>query len=180
MELGAIPSELLSKIRMIFESSPRVRELRMRKELLMREGRHLEALGVSRSLDELFHRCVYEYVDEASRQVEHVDVSSMDIPLEDKERILSLLLVCFMCADMIESAVMDMDDVLHRHDPSLCMEMFNDLRELLSLSREKLKYLQENSGYMDGLVWSERCDDMYEMMQSKARSLIRKRKESGV
>jgi hypothetical protein len=31
---------------------------------------------------------------------------------------------------------------------------------------------------MKDLVWAEKCDNMYELMQSKAASIIRKRRES--
>jgi hypothetical protein len=57
------------------------------------------------------------------------------------------------------------------------MEMFNDIRQVMQMSKEKLKYLQENSGYMKDLVWGEKCDNMYEMMLSKAGAIMRKRKD---
>ena len=90
---------------------------------------------------------------------------------------MSLLLVCFMCADIIETSVMDMDDILHRYDKSMYIEMFNDIRDVMSLSKDKLRYLQENTGYMRDLVWADKCDNMYGLMKSKARSIMRKRKE---
>ena len=31
---------------------------------------------------------------------------------------------------------------------------------------------------MSDLTWGERCDDMYEMIQNKAKSIIRKQRES--
>lgn len=77
---------------------------------------------------------------------------------------------------MIESAVIDMDDILHKYDKNLHMEMFNDIRQVMNMSKEKLKYLQENSGYMKDLVWGEKCDNMYEMIQNKASAIMRKRK----
>ena len=82
-----------------------------------------------------------------------------------------------MCADIIKSSVQDMDSILHRHDKNMYMEMFNDIRQVMQMSKEKLKYLQENSGYMKDLVWGEKCDNMYEMMLSKAGAIMRKRKD---
>jgi hypothetical protein len=77
---------------------------------------------------------------------------------------------------MIESAVMDMDDILHKYDKDLNMEMFNDMRQVMDMCKSKLQYLQENSGYMSDLVWGDRCDDMYSMLKSKAGSIMNKRK----
>jgi len=87
------------------------------------------------------------------------------------------LLVCFMCADIIKSSVQDMDSILHRHDKNMYMEMFNDIKNVMSMSEEKLRFLQHNSDYLKDLVWGEKCDNMYDMMLSKAGAIMRKKKE---
>lgn len=96
--------------------------------------------------------------------------------IEDKEELMRRLLVCFMCADMIESSVIKMNVLLHKYDKNMYMEMFDDIREVMKLSQQKLKYLQENSGYMKDLAWADNCDNMYEMMLNKAGAIMRKRK----
>lgn len=171
-----IPQELMSKIRESFESEPRVRELRVQQQMLMRTGKHMEALDLAKQIDVLFNQVVYEYIAENERQVEKVDISKIDMPLADKEEMMRLLLVCFMCADIIKSAVQDMDSILHRYDKNMYMEMFDDIKQVMSMSEEKLSYLQKNSGYLKDLIWGEKCDDMYEMIKSKAGAIMRKRK----
>jgi hypothetical protein len=69
-----------------------------------------------------------------------------------------------------------MDDILHRYDNNMYMEMFDDIKQVMSMSKEKLKYLQENSGYLKDLVWGEKCDNMYLLMRNKAKSIMNKRK----
>lgn len=177
IDVNDIPQELLDQIKLQFDANPQVCELRVQQQMLMRTGKYDKALELAQRIDCLFSKCVYEYLAESERQVETVDVSDMDMPIEDKEKMMQLLLVCFMCADMIESSVIDMDDVLHRYDKTLRMEMFNDIRDVMKMSKQKLKYLQENSGYMKDLVWADNCDNMYEMLKNKARSIMRKRKE---
>jgi hypothetical protein len=81
-----------------------------------------------------------------------------------------------MCSDIIETSVMDMNDILHRYDKDLNIELFNDIRQLMSMSKAKLKYLQENGDYMKGLAWADKCDDMFEMMKSKAGAIMKKTK----
>ena len=87
-------------------------------------------------------------------------------------------MVLFMCSDIIESATLDLNDVLHRTHPDTNITTFTDLQQTLDLAKQKLKYLQDTGDYMDDLVWADKCDNMYELMQSKARSIIRKRKDS--
>ena len=171
-----IPQELMSKIRESFESEPKVRELRVQQQMLMRTGKYDSALALAQQIDVLFNRVVFEYLENARNEVEKVEIATMNISLSDKEDLMRHLLVCFMCADIIESSVIDMDDILHRYDKNTYMEMFNDIRQVMSMAKEKLRYLQQNSGYLKDLVWGEKCDNMYEMMLSKAGSIMRKMK----
>ena len=171
-----IPQELMSKLRQSFEAEPKVRELRVRQQMLLRSGNYREALEVAQGIDSLFNRVVHEYLEDAKDEVEQVEVASLDMPLEDKEDLMRHLLVCFMCADIIKSSVLDMDSILHRYDKNMYMEMFNDIRQVMEMSEQKLSYLQKNSGYLKDLVWGEKCDNMYDMMLSKAGSIMRKRK----
>lgn len=172
-----IPQELMSKIRQSFESEPKVRELRVQQQMLMRTGKYADALALAQQVDLLFNRVVYEYLENAGNEVEKVDIATMNMSLSDKEDLMRHLLVCFMCADIIKSSIQDMDTILHRYDKTMYMEMFNDIRQVMDMAEQKLSYLQQNSGYLKDLVWGERCDDMYDMILSKAGSIMRKMKD---
>lgn len=174
-KVSELSQELLDKIKAAFDAEPRVQQLRVQQGMLMKTGKYREALEMAQQIDVLFNQVVYEYIAENERQVEKVDVANIDMPSDDKEEMMRLLLVCFMCADIIESSVMDMDDILHRYDKNMYMEMFDDIKQVMSMSKEKLKYLQANSGYMKDLVWADNCDNMYEMIKSKAGAIMRKR-----
>ena len=171
-----IPQELMSKIRQSFEAEPKVHELRVQQQMLMRTGKYDAALALAQQVDVLFNRVVFEYLENAENEVEKVDIATMEMPIGDKEDLMRHLLVCFMCADIIKSSVQDMDTILHRYDKNMYMEMFNDIRQVMEMSEQKLSYLQKNSGYLKDLVWGERCDDMYDMILSKAGAIMRKMK----
>ena len=171
-----IPQELMSKLRQSFDADVKVRELRVRQQMLLRSGNYREALEVAQGIDLLFNRVVHEYLEDAKDEVEQVEVASLDMPLEDKEDLMRHLLVCFMCADIIKSSVLDMDSILHKYDKNMYMEMFNDIRQVMEMSEQKLSYLQKNSGYLKDLVWGEKCDNMYSLMCNKAKSIMNKRK----
>lgn len=176
MNVNEVPQELLDKIKQQFDADPKIGELRVQQQMLQRSGKFQDALGVARTIEALYNKCVYEYIKEAEKEVENIDVSDMDIPLADKEKMMQLLLSCFMCADMMKSAIIDIDDILHKYDKELHIEMFNDMRQLMEMSEQKLSFLQKNSGYLKDLVWGEKCDDMYELLLNKAGAIMRKRK----
>lgn len=176
MDVNEIPNELLSKIREQFYATPNVRQMEVTRQMFLRNCNFKAALAMAQDIELLYNRCVYEYMEQNKEQVEQVEIAKAEMSIEDKEELMRRLLVCFMCADMIESSVIKMDDLLHKYDKNMYMEMFDDIREVMKLSEQKLKYLQENSGYMKDLAWANNCDNMYEMMLNKAGSIMRKRK----
>lgn len=178
MTVNDLPQELLSKIREQFYATPKVRQMEVTRQMFLRNGNLTAALAMAQDIETLYNKCVYEYMEQNKEQVEQVEIAKAEMSIDDKEELMRRLLVCFMCADIIESSVIDMDDILHRYDKNMYMEMFNDIRQVMQMSKEKLKYLQENSGYMKDLVWGEKCDDMYEMALSKAGAIMRKRKNN--
>ena len=177
MTVNDLPQGLLSRIREQFYATPKVRQMEVTRQMFLRNGNFKAALAMAQDIEVLYNKCIYEYIEENKEQVEHVDVATMDMSIEDKENLMKHLLACFMCADIIKSSIQDMDSILHRYDKNMYMEMFNDIRQVMDMSEEKLHYLQENSGYLKDLVWGEKCDNMYEMMLSKAGAIMRKRKE---
>lgn len=175
-KISELPQELLDKIKAAFDAEPRVQRLRVQQQMLMRTGKYQDAFDVAKYIETLYNECVYNYIEESESQVEKIDVASINMPLSEKEDLMKHLLVCFMCADIIKSSVQDMDSILHRYDKNMYMEMFDDIKQVMSMSEEKLSYLQKNSGYLKDLIWGEKCDDMYEMIKSKAGAIMRKRK----
>lgn len=176
MNVNDLPQGLLSRIREQFYATPKVRQMEVTRQMYMRNGNLTAALAMAQDIESLYNKCVFEYMEENRQKVEQVELASADIPVEDKEELMRRMLVCFMCADMIESSVIKMNDILHKYDKDMCIEMFDDIRSMMKMSEEKLKYLQENSGYMKDLVWADNCDNMYEMMLNKAGAIMRKRK----
>ena len=178
IQVKDIPSDLLAKIREQFNRDPAVQQLQFRQGMLQRQGKFKEALSLAKDIDTLFNNIVYEYAKEAEQQAEHVSLDKLGVTREERDDMLSMCLVMFMCCDIIESAVIDVNDIVHRHDPDMNFDMFNDFKQLKDMAKAKLQYLRDNSGYMKELVWADKCDNMYDMMLSKARSIQRKRKET--
>lgn len=176
MNVSDLPQEVLARIREEFEANPTVQDMRMQQQMCVMQGRLSEALALAKKLEMLYNRCVSQYMRETEEELEHIDLKNAGLSDTDMESVMRLVLVCFMCADIIETSVLDMNDILHRYDKDLNIELFNDIRQLMSMSKAKLKYLQENGDYMKGLVWGDKCDDMYEMMKSKAKAIMKKTK----
>lgn len=168
---------MLDMIRKRFESTLEVRQLRTQQQYLQRSMRFSDALAVGKQIEALFVVCLNQYMEKAENEVMTLDTESSDIPLKDKDEMMEKIMVMFMCCDIIDSAILDMNDILHRTKPDVDITTFDDIKQISEMAREKLKFLQENGDYMQDLVWADKCDNMYSVMSSKAKAIIRKRKE---
>ena len=176
IDVNEIPQPLLNRIKEQFYADPQIIRLRLRQRELISKGLFNEALNVGKTINELYERVVYSYLKEAEETADRVDLNDLPMTDEDKDAALSYAIVMFMCCDIIESAIMDINDKFRKYDKDLSFEMFNDIRQLSAMVKEKLKWLQKNSGYMKDLAWANQCDNMYGLMQNKAKSIMRKRK----
>lgn len=175
LEASDIPSEMMSQIRRQFDMDPQIVEMRTNQQVLMQRGNLQAALQVGQAIDGLFSKVVYEYLKEANEEAERIDFGTLNISKEDKAETNTLIVTLFMACDIIESATMDFNDVLKRVDDTLVMEQFDDIRNLSKSAKEKLRFLSKSSKLMKDLEWAYKCDDMYEMMKNKAKSILRKR-----
>lgn len=97
LQVKDIPQSLLDKIKVQFEAEPKVRELRVQQQMLMRTGKYEAAFELAQRIETLYNKVIYNYIEESERQVEKVDVVDMDMPLEDKEKMMRCCW-CALCA----------------------------------------------------------------------------------
>ena len=166
---------MMEQMRRQFDMDSRIIEMRTHQQVLVRKGNLQAALQIGQTIEALFSKVVYEYLKEANDEAERIDIGTLNISKEDKAEINTLIVTLFMACDIIESATMDFNDVLKRVDDTLVMEQFDDIRNLSKSAKEKLRYLSQNSKLMKDLAWAYKCDDMYDMMKNKAKSILRKR-----
>ena len=175
LEASDVPSEMMEQMRRQFDMDSRIIEMRTHQQVLVRKGNLQAALQIGQTIEALFSKVVYEYLKEANDEAERIDIGTLNISKEDKAEINTLIVTLFMACDIIESATMDFNDVLKRVDDTLVMEQFDDIRNLSKSAKEKLRFLSKNSKLMKDLAWAYKCDDMYDMMKNKAKSILRKR-----
>lgn len=177
LSIKDIPDDMLRQIRNRFEDDPQIKQMRIRQDVLLRSGNAVQALEWGKKIESLFVKVVDNYIEEAANEVETFSLEEAGIPPEDIEKITEHAVTMFMACDIIESCIIDINDILHKTDKDLHFEQFDDIKQLGEMVKSKLDFLQKNSKYMNNAFWGEKCDDMYSMMQNKAKAIIRKRNE---
>lgn len=177
LSIKDIPDDMLRQIRNRFEDDPQIKQMRIRQDVLLRSGNAVQALEWGKKIESLFVKVVDNYIEEAANEVETFSLEEAGIPPEYIEKITEHAVTMFMACDIIESCIIDINDILHKTDKDLHFEQFDDIKQLGEMVKSKLDFLQKNSKYMNNAFWGDKCDDMYSMMQNKAKAIIRKRNE---
>ncbi len=172
------PSDLSDEIKKIlrdkFDTDFRVRGLNAKAQRLMQAGRYIESMQIRQQIEDLFDRVVVAYCKETESQVEQVSLEKAKVPIEDQKRINQLMVTLYMAVDIMDSCLLDVNDTLHRTDKDLNYEKVVDLQEMAHLCKEQLTAFGKQADYIKFPEWGDITDNMYEMMQKKAMSIIRK------
>lgn len=175
-DISNASAEQLVKFHEQFFLGKDIKRLLEKKALYARQGSFASLLMVNQELEKRRVLAYVQYVKDMEQSGYEVDIQSLGLPQEDLDKLHVLYITVFMACDLIESAVMDMNDVVKRHDTKLSVEKFNDLLKLLRNVKKKLTVFDKDSEYLGSSVWMERCDDMYQMIQSKAKKIYQKNK----
>ncbi len=169
-----LTQELTEQCRTTFEADTRIREMTKHAQRLQANGRYTEAMAILKQKELLFDKVLVAYEQQIESQVTEVQLSAANLPPEDIQEIERLIVTLFMAIDIMDSCLLDINDTLHRTDKGLSFEHLDDLHEMAHMCREQLSQFSEKEDYHKYAHWGEITDNMYTVMQNKAKAIIRK------
>ena len=175
-DINNASAEQLVKFHEQFYRGKEIKRLLEKKELHSRQRNYASLMLVNQEIEQKRVLAYVKYVKDMEASGYEVDVKSLGLPQEELEKLYIYYISVFIACDLIESAVMDMNNVVKRHHAKLSVEKFNDLLVLLRNVKKKLSMFHKDTEHADVNVWIERCDDMYQMIQSKAKKIYLKNK----
>jgi uncharacterized Ntn-hydrolase superfamily protein len=172
------PHELSEDIKQIlrnkFDNDFRIRSLNAQAQRHLQAGHYAEAMKIRQQIETLFVKVQVAYCQEAESQVEELTLDQAKVPVDDQKKINQLMVTLYMAVDIMDSCLLDINDTLHRTDKNLNYEKIRDLQEVAHLCKEQMAEFGKQAGYTKYPTWGDITDNMYEMMQKKAMSIIRK------
>ncbi len=171
--------DALKRLHAEFVSNKKVVELREREAAAMRGGDYVKACSIKSTIDRLWEEVKQNYAQSVEEDVRQMSFGEAGVPEGDMLEINELLVTMFMSIDIIDSAIRDINNVLHRTDKGLAFEMFEDFMAISNSISEKTDFFDKHTSYNKDLFWADKCDDMYNLIRNKAKSIIRKRADDG-
>ena len=176
MTINNLSSEDAVKFRASLAKNDRYNKLQEQFFAMRKCGMYIQALEIGKKIDKIQKEEFTKWIHGLTNKARVVDLNKSSLPNDVKEKMNILYVTVFMACDIIESGVLDMNDTLKKADPALSVEVFDGLLKLSKEAKERISFFQRNTGYLNDSFWGDRCDDMYKMMQSKAKKLIKHNK----
>lgn len=169
-----LTKEVIEKCRDYFERDTKIREMDAEAQLLQMRGDYIGAMELRKKKESLFKALLANYQQEIESQVDRVTLRSAGIPQDDLQEIERYLVTLYMAIDIMDGCVMDINSILHRTDDTLSFDEVKDYAEMAHMAREQLARFASVHEYRKYMFWGDITDKMYENMQNKAKSIIRK------
>lgn len=175
LSFSEIPQSIVDMARKRFEADPQIRFMRIQQNMCVREHNIHKAMDIGAEIENLFARVMQTYLEDSEDESEVLNLTEQQFPEKDRRELMEIVLTLFLATDIIDTATMDFNDVLHRTDKTLDIAQFEDIRKLSKAAKEKLEWFSKHTNYMKGLDFADKSDNMYELLRNKARSLLNKK-----
>lgn len=177
LSFNDVPDSIKSVMRERFESDPRVRLERTKAQASMSRGNFAEALLINKKMEDLFCQVVLNYMEEAERNVEQVDLRLSKLPPKDVHYVLANIMTVYIVADIMDLAIYNANECLLKNDKELSLDVFDELKQTAKLAQDNMAYLCKTTNYIEHGGWDSIVDNLYKMMFNKAKSIMRNAEE---
>jgi len=93
---------------------------------------------------------------------------------EDQEILSINSNMVILLADMLETSVMNINEVFHRNNPEWRVEMFDNLKKLSRECADQIKWMSKETDDFYQNTFADVADNITEMVKNKVKSLLRK------
>ena len=166
-----------AKLRRAFEANTKIIALKQKADALSNQGLFAQAMKVNKQIKDLWEITLKEYISSYTKTQESLTLASCGLDRIQQDKVNNILLSLFMCCDIIDTGIKDINDILHKKDGSLHFEEFSRIKDLADEVKRKIKFLYQETSYFEDTRMANANDNIYQMLLTKARKLILEEEE---
>ena len=117
-------------------------------------------MQLQKKLNEVEYKVAKELIDEQKSKVEKVNLTQVALTNKERNEIIDLRICLDILSDCMESFVMDINEILQRHDKTLTFEEYNPTIKMLKEARRHLSWCSDNTEYRKYEPWGDECDKL--------------------
>lgn len=176
INIKGIPQSELDYIKQVFDADPKVRQMRIKQNLLQRNGKIREALALGKRVNDLYLIVVHNTIEEVEKDSEEIDLATVELPREAAEKLNEIAITLQLAIDIVDTCIIDFNDTLKTADNSLSLEAFDDIQEMGKKIKVKLEHFRKSSKLFNEIPFANKSDSMYSLLRAKSRELLKRKK----
>ena len=173
IDFAGIPSYLVRDIQAEINRNPTVIKWREAQRKYQASGKYLEAIKIARMLDEVEEKVKEGMLMRSTTMGKLYD----GMAPEDVERINVACNSIILMSDLIETQVMEMNEVVKKYHPEYKVEMYDRFIQVGKEAKEQLAFMSKWSNNLYQIKFGDVADNMMDMVKSKVRKLLRQSKQ---
>lgn len=160
-----------------FNTSPDVIAMKQKITNLQRAFQYVQAMQLQKKLNEVEYKVAKELINEQKSKVEKVNLTQVALTDKERNEIIDLRICLDILSDCMESFVMDINEILQRHDKTLTFEEYNPTIKMLKEARKHLAWCSDNTEYRKYEPWGDECDKLIKSVKNKCTKIKRETKK---
>ncbi len=161
-----------------FNTSPDVKNMQAKIQNLQKSFRYVQAMQLQKKLNDIEYEVAKELIDEQRLKVEKVNLTQVALTDKERDEIIDLRICLDILSDCMEGFVIDINDILQRHDKTLTFEDYNPTIKMLKEARRHLAWCSDNEDYRKYEPWGDECDKLIKSIRNKAIKIKRETKKA--
>lgn len=177
-EISDIPQDVRTKILETLSTHPEYKKLVTLRNQALMEGRPIKAMELRSSMASLEDAVYEEYLKQWNGEIREMEELCQSMTEEDLDMMNAYGNAVIMLADVLESLVMDTNQLLKKYHPDFRLEAFDKLNQLAKEAGNHVRMLDRYSD--DRFYTNTYCDTsdkLYDMIIKKSKSFINKMKK---
>lgn len=174
MTVEQLPKSIQDKLTETIELNPLIKSLRAKLENARKKHDYVTMARLQHNIMELKRHIESEYMKQNLEMRKRVAEFKCNMSDEDQEILSIHSNMIILLADMLESCVMEVNEVFERNNPAWRIEMFDRLKQLGRECADQIKWMSQETDDFYQLTFADTADNVTEMVRNKVKSLLRK------
>ena len=167
-----IPDEVMQQFKLWMYKNEQYQEMVRKKAEAIKTGRYVVAAMLAKDIKEIEKKVLQNCIDEWQHQRKTVAEIMANCTKEELHEHNVLVNMLYVLTDMIESSVMDLNDIISKYDPKRKVILFDELNACLKQTKIVMKDMAGATDNIYQIQFGDTADDIRQLIFNKVSSML--------
>lgn len=174
LTLEQLPKSIQDKLSDVIELNSAIKSLRLKLEKCRQKMDYVGMARCQHQMQQLRHYVEEEYMKQNLAFRKRLSDFKNNMSDDDQEILAVNSNMVILLADMLETSVMEINEVFTRNNPAWRVEMFDRLQELGRECADQIRWMSKETDEYYQNTFADVADNITLMVRNKVKSLLRR------